>query len=262
MSNRIGVGIVTYNRPDFFEKCLASIDRSAIDELVVVNDGTPYTFNDSTILIQHETNKGVGISKNDAFKRLLDAKCNHIFIIEDDIIVKNNQVFQAYIQAGQASGLKHMMYGYHGPANKRNGVPAPRYVIDYGKDLKIALNQHCVGAFCYYTRDVLETVGLNDEAFVNAWEHVEHSYRIVKAGYLPAYWWWPDLANSNDYLDELACSEVSSTIRPQTTWKENIIKGAKHFIGKHGLSPVEIPNATTEDVVAKLKNIYKQHANR
>lgn len=262
MSNRIGVGIVTYNRPDFFEKCLASIDRSKINELVVVNDGTPYASVDANILIQHPTNQGVGISKNHAFQRLLERGCDHIFIIEDDIIVKDNNVFDAYIQAGRVSGLKHMMYGYHGPANKRNGVASPRYVFDYGNGLKIALNQHCVGAFCYYTRDVLDTVGLNDEAFVNAWEHVEHSYRIVKAGYLPAYWWWPDLANSNDYLDELACSEVSSTIRPQTTWKENIINGAKHFINKHGLSPVEIPHATVDKVTEKLKNIHKQHANR
>ena len=31
--------------------------------------------------------------------------------------------------------------------------------------------------------------------------------------YLPAYWWWPDVANRYDYLDELACSEVSSVHR-------------------------------------------------
>lgn len=262
MKNRIGVGIVTYNRPDFFKKCLDSIDRSVVNEIVVVNDGTPYDFNIEATLIQHKTNKGVGVSKNEAFKHLLANNCDHIFIIEDDIVVKNNKVFEAYIQASTSSGIKHMMYGYHGPANKRDGKIAPRYIIDYGNNLKIALNHHCVGAFCYYTRDVLETVGLNDEAFVNAWEHVEHSYRIVKAGYLPAYWWWPDLANSNDYLDELACSEVSSTIRPQSTWRENIINGAKHFTSKHGLSPVEIPNASTEDVVTKLKNIYKTYANR
>ena len=35
----IGVGIITCNRPDFFKKCLDSIDRKWFDYLVVVNDG-------------------------------------------------------------------------------------------------------------------------------------------------------------------------------------------------------------------------------
>ena len=39
------------------------------------------------------------------------------------------------------------------------GKPVPRKVIDYG-DRKIALNQHCVGAVCFYTRKCLEDIGL------------------------------------------------------------------------------------------------------
>ena len=35
----IGVGIITCNRPDFFEKCHKSIKREWYDYLVVVNDG-------------------------------------------------------------------------------------------------------------------------------------------------------------------------------------------------------------------------------
>jgi GT2 family glycosyltransferase len=261
MSDKIGVGIVTYNRPDFFKQCYFSIDQNSIDELVVVNDGTPYNLQFNRPLIQHDVNMGVGRSKNDVFKHLLDAGCDHIFVVEDDIIIKRADAFKAYVDAAATSGLKHMMYGYHGPANKRGGIPNPRYIVDYGST-KIALNQHCVGAVCYYAREVLENVGLNDEKFVNAWEHVEHSLRIVKAGYVPAYWWWPDMANSTNYIDELACSEVNSTIRPRTDWNDNIVTGAKHFISKHGVSPVAIPDSSIESVKASLKTIYKQHAKR
>lgn len=257
--SKIGVGIITYNRPDFFDQCLNSIDSKKINNLIVVNDGTPYKSVNAP-LIQHEKNQGVGKSKNSAFKFLLEKGCDHIFLIEDDIIIKNNNVFDAYIDASNTTGIKHMMYGYHGPANKKNGIPNPRYIFDYGNNMKIAMNQHCVGAFCYYTRDVLENVGLNDETFINAWEHVEHSYRIVKTGYLPSYWWWPDIKNSSEYIDELACSEVNSTIRPQSTWRENITNGAKYFISKHGLSPVSIPDTSLDAVTAKLKKIHTDYA--
>jgi GT2 family glycosyltransferase len=261
--SKIGLGILTYNRPDFFKECFNSVDKSRLDELIIVNDGTPYNNIDmgNVNIIQHKKNQGIGISKNDAMKFLVEKNCDYIFLIEDDIFIKNNNVFDEYINASKISGLKHMMYGYHGPANKKTKIPNPRIVIEYDKNTKIALNQHCVGAFCFYTKDVLQTVGYNDDHFINAWEHVEHSYRIVKEGYLPAYWWWPDIANSNDFLDEQACSEVSSTIRPQNNWKSNIEMGAKHFIKKHGLSPVSIPDTSLNDVKKTLKNIYKKYAN-
>ena len=39
----IGVGIITCNRSDFFEKCHKSIKREWYDYLVVVNDGDELT---------------------------------------------------------------------------------------------------------------------------------------------------------------------------------------------------------------------------
>ena len=41
MSSNIGVGIVTCNRPEFFEQCFKSIPShiGGIDHIVIVNDG-------------------------------------------------------------------------------------------------------------------------------------------------------------------------------------------------------------------------------
>ena len=44
MSNKIGLGIMTYKRPDYFKKIFSSVPKDKVDELVVVNDGTPYDF--------------------------------------------------------------------------------------------------------------------------------------------------------------------------------------------------------------------------
>ena len=270
MRSKIGVGIVTCNREDFFKKCYESIPLDKVDELVIVNDGKPYSLVPREgYLIQHKANKGVGISKNDALKYLIEKDCTLLFLIEDDIIIKNPDVFEKYINTAEVSGLWHLMYGYHGPANKINGNINPRTIIDY-KDEKVALNQHCVGAFCFYHVNIIKKLGLMDEKFKNAWEHLEHSYRIVNAGLIPAYWWWPDVANSYDYLDELACSEDNSTIRwedaerkiSKTDWQENIQKGAEYFYSVYKCSPTTVPDTPLQGVTERLKQIKKNYSRK
>jgi len=268
---KIGVGIITCNRETFLKSCFDSIPLEHVDHIVIVNDGDEWFGEDlkrhftsnRAVVIQHMNNQGVGKTKNDAFKELLEMGCDHIFLIEDDIIVKNPMVFNRYIEASKETGIQHFMFGYHGPANKRgisHGPPTPRARIEYPNDLVIALNEHCVGAFCYYSRKSLEDVGLFDLNYTNAFEHVDHSYMLAKKGYSTPYWWWADLANSYELLDEIACSEHSSTIRPRKDWQENIQKGAQIFLKKHGVLPAWqncVPDASLDQVKQKLKDIYK-----
>lgn len=240
-------------------------------KLIAVNDGAEFVDvqrlqqEKSFDYIHNEKNVGVGKSKNKLFKHLLEAGCKHIFIVEDDIIVKRSDVFDAYIAARAATGIQHFNFGYHGPANKNGvsgGAPCPRFVVDYGS-VKIAINMHSVGAFCYYSREVLEKVGLIDESYTNAFEHVDHDYRIAKAGYCTPYWNFPDLADSMNYLDEVECSEKSSAIRPREDWRENITKGVEHFKKKHGYLPAWqgcVPDTPADEVKKIMKQIYKKYA--
>ena len=259
----VGIGIITCNRPDFYNKCRKSIPDGY--DVVTVNDGKDFDSfkKQGDIFLQNKQNLGVGKSKNILFKKLLDMGKEHIFIIEDDMLVKKQDVFEKYIMARNSTGIQHFMFAYHGPANKNgiSGGPAcPRFIVEYPEDLKIAIVQGCVGSFCYYTKEVLERVGLIDEDFLNAFEHVEHSYRIAKAGYTTPYWNWPDLADSMDYIDEQMCSEHSSAIRPRNDWQENIIKGASLFRGKHGYNPAWqncVPDTSKEKVIETLKQIKK-----
>ena len=267
---KIGIGIVTCNREEFFNNLLSSLykrgGRDEIDYIVAVNDGSKFT-NSNTLqggcldeFIENKTNLGVGKSKNILFKKLLEQECDHIFIIEDDLVIKDVTVFNKYIEASKTTGLKHLLYGYHGPANKAGNTPVPRFVVPYTDDISIAFNTHCVGAFCYYHESVLNHVGLFDENYINAWEHVDHSYEIVKAKYIPGYWYWPDLANSMDYIEEQACSEDNSTIRPRDDWRTNIVNGAHHFNNKHGYLPVQVPNEKREVIYNNIKAIKKLHS--
>lgn len=271
--DKIGLGIVTCNRPEFFLKCFRSIPSDYL--LAVVNDGSDFDKKDidklqkerSFTYFHNNVNLGVGKSKNILFRYLLDSGCDHIFLVEDDIVIKKPDVFQKYIELRNVTGIQHFNFGYHGPANRGNvskGVPSPRYIIDYGVT-QLAINANSVGAFCYYTKEVLQNVGLIDEDYTNAFEHVDHDYRIFKAGYSTPYWNFPDLANSWEYLDEIECSENSSSIRPRFDWMDNIKNGAKLFSEKHGYSPAwqnAVPDTPKDGVITILKQIKAKYENK
>ena len=120
MNNKIGVGVVTYKRPKFFKKCIDSIPN--VDTIAVVNDGYTYDLSlypsDIKELIHHTKNKGVGISKNELLRYLIQDGCQHIFLVEDDMLITNPKVFEEYIKLAAATGIWHLNFGYHGPANK------------------------------------------------------------------------------------------------------------------------------------------------
>tara|TARA_R110002110_G_scaffold57008_1_gene163394 strand:+ start:694 stop:1491 length:798 start_codon:yes stop_codon:yes gene_type:complete len=258
--SQIGIGIITCNRPDFFKKCRESIKTEWYNHIVVVNDGKGPIFDARSPVIATSGGEGVGRAKNMAFKHLLEKGCDYIILVEDDMLFKDN-LFEQYIKAHKATGIHHFMFAYHGPANKAGisrGRPVPRKIIDYN-DVKIALNQHCVGAVCFYTRECLDKVGLYDESYTNAFEHVDHSYELAKSNFCPPYWWWADIENSLDYVVEQACSEDNSAIRPRSDWQSNIQKSAIIFSEKHGVSPVEVPDTPVEEVIVKLKNIKNEN---
>ena len=88
------VGIVTCDRLDFFNKCYESVKNAAgVDVIAVCNDGKQdVPLDPGTEYIKHKTNKGVGISKNDLLKLALkNSKIKHIFLLEDDMLVKEDR---------------------------------------------------------------------------------------------------------------------------------------------------------------------------
>lgn len=271
----IGVAIVTCDRPDFFQKCLQSIPFNSIDKLIIIDDGNNEveTSIDDEILdnskvqyVKTGPRGGVGRAKHKAIELLID--CDYQFLIEDDIVITNPGVFDRYIQAYQATGIHHMMFGYHGPANKggiSGGPPIAKYKYNMGKKydngdpIVIAINQHCVGAFCFYTKECLLKVGNFDLYYNNALEHIDHSFMIAKAGLTTPYWNWADIADSCDYLAELACSEVNSSIRGRPEWADTISKGATHFYQKHNFDFTSIPDVGEINVKEKLKTMMLNH---
>lgn len=201
---------------------------------------------------------------------LLDQGCEHIFLMEDDILIKDEKVFEKYINHSLISGIKHLNFALHGPANKKgstgfktledrkdvDGEPNPRMIIPYPEGVKIALYPNCVGAFSYYHKSVLDKIGLFDPMFKNAWEHVEHTFQAIKNGFHPPFWYFADIENSWEYLTDIPNSIQESTIARTPEWNDNFIKGTEWYKKKHGITPTETPLVNQEVVVNNIKYFY------
>nr|MDO8117389.1 glycosyltransferase subfamily GT2 protein [Candidatus Sigynarchaeota archaeon] len=258
---KIGLGLITYNRPAFFNlscsSAMQAVEGCAVHHFVVVNDGTPYDGfkpSDGMHLIQRPKNGGVACAKNDALRSMMAAGCDICFLMEDDIIIRKSSVFNAYVEAMKCSNIQHFNFGYHGLANMRDGKPWARMIVRYNENVYLSFNRHCVGAFSMYSKECLDKVGLMDERFVNAWEHVDHTLRIIQAGFHPPFWWFADILNSHEYLGEIASSEVRSSIRERSDWQMNINRGTEIFVQAHGCVPVRIPDVGNVAVQQYLKS--------
>lgn len=272
--NKLGVVMVSYNAEHRIKQSSFLVPKW-VKHFVIVNDGTPYddsSYPEHAHVIQHETNLGVGQAKSSGMKYLMDLGCEHIFVIEDDILIKNEDVFKEYVRHSFFSGIKHLNYALHGPANRKNSVafnkleerkesieePNPRLKIPYENGVEIALYPNSVGAFSYYHRSVLEKIGYFDPVFKNAWEHVEHTFQAIKAGFHPPFWYFADINKSWEYLEDIPNSIKESTIARTPEWNDNYIKGQNWYKEKHGTLPTHTPLATQQEVMNILKFLYQK----
>jgi hypothetical protein len=285
MNNKIGLGIITYNAPEKIKESAFSV--AGVDELVIVNDGRPYAedcYPENAFVIQHSENLKISHTKNDALKYLMDKGCEHIFLMEDDVIIKDIKVFKKYIEASTASGILHLNFAYQGPYNfktetnnttkdgllartfnEKNAIPDPLLLINYDKNNTIAFHRACVGAFSYFHKSVIEKSGYFDLFFQNSWEHIEHTYRTIKDGFHPPFGWFADIKDSHIYIGNIENCMEKSTIAKDPQWKNNSIKGEEYFKKKHGYGPTKIPESYENELIKSLLLIYnkrkKDHGN-
>lgn len=281
MNTKIGVGIITCDRLHYLKQLLESLEGCRVDEIVIVNDGKhienlsdcggkglPGNVN---LYEQAPQRQGVGKGKNRIMSLLLEKGCDYIFVIEDDIIILNKDVFAKYIEAHKLSGIHHFNYGPGSPFNRKQDIQfdlhnrhllkqdsevSPKLIIEYSKDVKVALYEHTVAMFSFFTREVLEKVGLIDEQFYNAWEHVDHTYRIIKAGYHPSFWWFADLADSHKLLTEApGAIDNSSIANKSDEWAKNVYGGREIYLKKHGHYPNQPPFVSKEEVIKTIKKL-------
>lgn len=280
MSDKIGLAITTFNRPQFFLRALDSLKASNIDELVIINDGEPFpgSIRYGVTTIQHAQNLGVGVSKNDGIRYLLSRGCQHIFVMEDDMEILNQSILDIYVEAARVTGLGHFNYG-PGLGFNREQLPGigmhnqhllnyeskllKKLVVRYSPTVSLSFFPNLGGMFAYFSRSCIETVGLMDEKFLNVFEHVEHTYRICKTRYHSPFWWFADIDGSERLIKSQDNSMALSSISKRTgqvdkTWLQRMRVGADYFKSKTGYYPAEVPQTTREDVIKFLGAVKPQ----
>ena len=232
------LGITTYNRPQFAEKCGRAIEAQLADTLdgvYLYNDGSdpkhrgayerayaPLRRFGATIMDATD-NHGVAYAKNRLLERMLEeTSADWLFLIEDDIKVLHPRAITQYVRVAETSGLHHLSFAHHGPGNVEGPVAT---------DGRVEYYRHSIGAFTMFSRESLLAVGLLDERLRNAWEHVEHELRLIVGGWMPGCGphRYPDVAGSRQWLQEFPNSIEKSSIRPRPDWAANIAEGLAYW---------------------------------
>jgi len=259
---KIGVALITYNRPEYFKQSYELLSKYAnygfISELVVIRDGgsdVEYPIVDDYPMITLIDNQGVGRCKNLALSFLTSKKCEHLFLVEEDILVNDPYAFKRYINTSKVTGLKHLMF------SKINKNPKIKTIL-YEDGRGVDFHQNFQGAFMYMRKDLLDVVGPFDVGYMNAFEHADWSFMCVRRGYLPSMWWSPDVMNSDKYISEIEGATENSSITNKGEYAENVNMSAMHWKHKYGGYPNEARAFTEEKVLENLKTIKEKYSEK
>jgi hypothetical protein len=269
------IGIITCNRVDYVKQLLNSIDPS-VGSIYLINAGDPFsmnledieTFDKITKYIKTEKSPTpVGIAKNAALRNMRHDGFKYLFLIEDDVKIKNNKVFEKYIETAADSGLwaGQLSYGTHGGTVGGNvkGDGTPNVIDSVKYDLhSVDLYPQGLQAFTLYHANVIKLIGYMDEYYVNAGEHLDHYYAAFLKGIGNYFWYFPDIENSSDYLEDIDSGHSGSIIRSSNKWKDNQKKAWAWFRRKYNYFPTQIPQSSKDKILARLEFIEKNYAKK
>jgi len=252
----IGIGLITYNREEKFNRVLSSIKLDQIGHIVAVKDGgksfyneLPYT-DQKVEFHQLKENIGVGRCKNFILENLLQKGCEHIFLLEDDCLVKDNNVWDYCVSFAEESGLLHFNWNDY-----RHG----RFATAEFDKHKAALCHNTEASFSYFHKTFLEDIRF-DENYMNAWEHIDIELQGEKKGFLPPFRWFVSPSDLNLYLEDIDSNDSSITNREN--YHERVINGHHYFEKKWGKKVNEILPVDNKTFYDKMKEITIKYAKR
>lgn len=270
-----GLAIITCDREDFFNQALESINKNEIDFLLVVDASRKSYCRklakknekvDEVYCFQATT--PVGIAKNKAIEILLQNDVEHLFLMEDDVKIIKEGVFDKYIATAAKSGIwGQLSFGGHGNGNKnKDGVVEPSEVVDYEDGIEVDFYQESLAAFCYIHRNILKHIKGFNEAYVNAVEHL-HFYEEVARLKLGSFFsYFPDISKSYEYLEDIDNDHRGSVIRKNPKFRDNFENAckifAKYFDGKNPMQYRDFMATylTPQQVLERLDYLKENYA--
>jgi hypothetical protein len=248
---KIGIGIITYDRSEKFKKVYNSIDKGNKEIVVVKDGGKPdYDLQIDSNYIKMDDNKGVGFCKNRAIEFLKSKDVDSYFILEDDCLVKDNGVWDYCVSFSEESGLLHFNW---------NDYRHSRFATAEFHKHKAALCHNTEASFSYFHKKFLEDIRF-DENYINAWEHIDLELQGEKKGFLPPFRWFVSPSDLNDYLESIDTDD--SSITGKDNYHERVVSGHHYFEKKWGKKVNEIPLVDGKTFYEKMKEITIKYANR
>jgi hypothetical protein len=213
---KVGLGITTWKRPERFRRCLDSVVThlgDLVDTVLVVQDGGECYVSELPprwSLSDHVTNRGWAQSKNECLTYLLDAGCDHLFMIEDDTTVTSPMAVTGYVDAALASGLHYLT------AHPWGEVTTKQVAVE-----GLVTFWAYVGSWwTYMSAHGYRTGGGYNETLGGIMGDIELPQRWSKRGLTSGWGRLPDATGSEDWVKPSCLTIDQSTIANQPGWLE------------------------------------------
>lgn len=270
-SSETAIGIITCNRPDFVNQLIDSIDESVGTIFLIDSSDVKTSIRDSFKLKEHIMTESrptpVGRAKNQLLRKMRHAGFKYLFLIEDDVKILDNSVFEKYILTAAESGLwaGQLSYGSHGGIKggnvKKDGTPNVREVVEY-EQYSIDLYPQSFQAFTLYHANIFKLMGYFDDYYINAVEHLDHYYLAALRGLGNYFWYFPDIKDSWKYITDIDTDHSGSVIRKDPEWMSNVKRATAWFAKKYGYPPVMVPQVSKESVIKRLDFLEENYARK
>lgn len=270
---KTGVGLLTCARPQTFAKLFRDVvSNPSIDFVVVVKnrsedygDLSPTKLaaeegNGKAVVVEIPEDVGVGCCKNVALMRMIQAGCSHLFLAEDDMEIVDPAVFEIYAKTAVAFGLHHLNFGACWD-DATKSVLAPVCLFskkDTGE--KLDVYARLCGAFSYYSSIAIWQAGLIDsKRFVNAMDHVEHTYRISIMDLTLPYGAFADVHESKRFLAYSEAGKVSTLEDAKSQHRISCaLAAAETFKKRYGMGMKDVPVPDVKELAKKLNaDVFK-----
>ena len=257
-NEKVGVGIVTCNRKDSFKALFDKVKScGAVDVIAVVKnkdfdygDYAPHNLIDgdreqcATIL----EDVGVGFCKNTCLRMLLEKGCQHLFLVEDDMVIDNLDVFSEFIKTAKHFNLGHLNWNTLPNLAESNQTQ----VIEDSEGFKLDITRRLCGCFSYFSAEALNDAGLiNSKDYVNALEHAEHAYRMGIKGWTTPFNAFASVHGADKMLRNIG--EGSSTMDVHSQLYSDRCKAAVQAFNKeYSVYMAYLPHPSLSDVASFL----------
>lgn len=202
-SNNIGIGILSYNRLDCLQRCLASIyERTDLTKTAIfvadesTNQAVKEWLQSQKNVILVDANRRLGVAGNT--NRLLRclSRFKHKLLLNDDVEVLCNGWDTFYFMAMEKTGFHHFCHRQAGVYGAKETDGSVRTIGGYGVRTILEKPQ---GAVLAFDNVAFSKVGFFDESFnPYGMEHVDWSHRISISGIQPAG--YHDVVGSQKYF--------------------------------------------------------------